>query len=54
MEKKPRHYALDYIKAGEKRENQKQALAGCSVEWQDLVRTHIKIMRQQLCKTQSN
>lgn len=41
---KPREYAIAYLKAKSK-EAQKQALAGCPVEWQELVKAHIKNMR---------
>jgi hypothetical protein len=38
--KRPRHYAADWI-----RTKDKKALAGCPVEWQDLVRQHIRNFR---------
>ena len=41
---KPREYAIAYLKAKSK-EAQKQALAGCPVEWQELVKAHIKNMK---------
>jgi len=41
MEKKPRHYAADYMAAGIDRDKQRKALDGCPVEWQKLVRAHI-------------
>lgn len=41
----PRQYAAAYIKAGTDKDAQKAAVAGCPVEFQDLVRTHIKIHR---------
>lgn len=41
---KPRDYAFAYISAKSK-EAQKAALAGCPVEWQELVRAHIKDMK---------
>lgn len=43
--KMPRHYAAAYL-AARTAEQQKQAVAGCPVEWRDLVRTHIRIMKQ--------
>lgn len=41
----PRHYAAAYL-AARTPQQQKQAVAGCPVEWRELVRTHIKIMKQ--------
>jgi hypothetical protein len=41
----PRQYAAAYIKAGTDKDAQKAAVAGCPPEFQDLVRTHIKIHR---------
>lgn len=43
--KRPRHYAAAYLAARTPGE-QKQALAGCPVEWRDLVRAHIQIIRK--------
>ena len=45
QQKSPRHYAAAYL-AARTPEKQKQALAGCPVEWRELVRTHIRIIRQ--------
>lgn len=42
MEKQPRHYAADYLAAGADKDKQKAALAGCPVEWRELVKLHIK------------
>lgn len=42
--KRPRHYAANYMTAKGK-EAQAQALRGCPVEWQELVRQHIKNTR---------
>ena len=42
--KMPRHYAIDFL-AAKGRDAEKQALAGCPVEWQELVKTHIKLIR---------
>jgi hypothetical protein len=39
--KRPRHYAADYMNAKGK-DAQAQALKGCPVEWQELVKQHIK------------
>ena len=39
--KRPRHYAANYMTAKGK-EAQAQALRGCPVEWQELVKQHIK------------
>ena len=41
----PRHYATAYLNAKSK-EEQREALKGCPVEWQELVRKHIEIQRQ--------
>jgi|GEM_PF-5657338 len=41
---KPRDYALAYLSAKSK-DAQKAALAGCPVEWQELVKAHIKNMK---------
>jgi hypothetical protein len=41
----PRHYAKAYLDA-KGRDAQRAALKGCPVEWQDLVRLHIRIARQ--------
>lgn len=43
----PRDYAFAYISAKSK-EAQKAALAGCPVEWQDLVRAHITIAKTKM------
>lgn len=43
MEKMPRQYFRDYLKAEGDREKEREALAGCPEEWKELVRTHIKI-----------
>lgn len=42
----PRHYAQGYILAGADKEAQKEALAGCPVEWRDLVKRIIKITKE--------
>lgn len=39
--KRPRHYAADYMTAKGK-DAQTEALKGCPVEWQELVRKHIQ------------
>lgn len=44
MEKMPRFYAIAYM-AAQSKEAQKSALAGCPVEWRELVRSHIKDMQ---------
>ena len=46
IKSKPRVYAFKFIQAGEDRDKQRAALAGCPVEWRDLVRSHIKIFKQ--------
>ena len=43
--KRPRHYAANYMTAKGK-EAQAQALRGCPVEWQELVKQHIKNTRE--------
>jgi hypothetical protein len=43
--KSPRHYAIAYIKAGNDKQKQKQAVAGCPVEWRELVKKHISNMK---------
>jgi hypothetical protein len=42
--KRPRHYAADYMNSKGK-DAQAQALKGCPIEWQGLVRQHIKNTR---------
>lgn len=42
--KLPHHYAAAYFRAKSK-DAQLQALKGCPVEWQELVKTHIRIKR---------
>lgn len=46
--KRPREYMRAYFRAGDDREKQKQALAGCPKQWQELVKTHIKIRRERM------
>ena len=43
--KRPRHYASAYL-AARTPEAQKRAVAGCPPEWHDLVRSHVRIMRE--------
>ena len=43
--KRPRHYAADYMNAKGK-DAQTEALKGCPVEWQGLVKQHIKNTRE--------
>jgi len=43
--KRPRHYAADYMNAKGK-DAQTEALKGCPVEWQELVKQHIKNTRE--------
>jgi hypothetical protein len=43
--KPPRHYAIAYINAGNDKQKQKLAVAGCPVEWRELVKTHISNMK---------
>jgi hypothetical protein len=42
--KRPRHYAANYMNAKGK-DAQTEALKGCPVEWQGLVKQHIKNTR---------
>lgn len=44
----PRHYAADYIAAGRDKDKQAQAVKGCPKQWQELVKTHIKIRRERM------
>ena len=44
---KPRDYAFAYLSAKSK-DAQKAALAGCPVEWQELVRAHITIAKTKM------
>lgn len=44
-EVRPRHYLAAYLKARGDRDKEREALAGCPEEWQDLVKTHIKIQK---------
>jgi len=44
-ERWPRQYAADFIAAGSDKEKQRQALAGCPVEFRDIVRIHIENYR---------
>jgi len=43
--KRPRHYAANYMNAKGK-DAQTEALKGCPVEWQGLVKQHIKNTRE--------
>ena len=43
--KSPRHYAIAYINAGDDKQKQRLAVAGCPVEWRELVKTHISNMK---------
>ena len=43
--KRPRHYAADYMNSKGK-DAQTEALKGCPVEWQELVKQHIKNTRE--------
>lgn len=52
MAKMPRHYAADFIAAGNDKQKQKDALAGCPAEWRDLVRAHINNTRAIQCHKQ--
>lgn len=42
--KSPRHYAFAYL-AAKTPEEQRRAVRGCPVEWQELVKSHVRIMR---------
>ena len=44
-ERWPRQYAAAFIAAGNDKEKQRQALAGCPVEFRDIVRIHIENYR---------
>lgn len=41
----PRHYAFAYL-AAKTPEEQRQAVKGCPVEWRDLVRSHIRTIKE--------
>jgi hypothetical protein len=43
--KSPRRYAEDYLSA-KTPEQKKKAVAGCPVEWQGLVRAHVRSARR--------
>jgi hypothetical protein len=43
--KLPHHYAAAYLQARSK-DAQAAALKGCPTEWQELVKTHIRIKRE--------
>jgi hypothetical protein len=42
---RPRHYLTAYLKANGDRNKEREALVGCPEEWQNLVKTHIKIQK---------
>lgn len=44
-ETQPRNYAFDYLAAKGVEANEREALKGCPKEWQELVKTHIKIAK---------
>ena len=44
-ELKPRHYAFAYLAAKGDKGKEREAVKDCPPEWQELVRTHIKIAR---------
>jgi hypothetical protein len=50
--KSPRHYAYAYLSAGEDKEKQRQAVSGCPVAWRELVKTHIRIIKQRRDKNE--
>lgn len=41
----PRHYASAYL-AAKTPEEQRQAVKGCPPEWRDMVRTHIRLIKE--------
>lgn len=41
----PRHYASAYL-AAKTPEEQRQAVKGCPPEWRDLVRAHIRLIKE--------
>lgn len=41
----PRHYASAYL-AAKTPEEQRQAVKGCPAEWRDLVRSHIRLIKE--------
>lgn len=45
MDKRPRHYAIAYLAVKGDPAKERQAVAGCPVEWRGLVRKHIQLMQ---------
>lgn len=45
MEKRPRHYAIAYLAVKGDPAKERQAVAGCQVEWRGLVTKHIQLMQ---------
>lgn len=42
----PRHYAFAYLSAKGDKAKEREAVKGCPVEWQELVRKHIQNTRE--------
>ena len=45
-ELKPRHYAFAYIAAKGDKAKEREAVAGCPVEWRELVRMQAKLIQE--------
>lgn len=43
--KRPRHYAFAYL-AAKTPEEERQSVKGCPPEWRDLVRSHIRLIKE--------
>jgi hypothetical protein len=46
MNKRPRHYAMAYLAVKGDPAKEKQAVAGCPVEWRELVRKHVQLIEE--------
>jgi hypothetical protein len=44
-DKRPRHYAIAYLAVKGDPAKERQAVAGCPVEWRGLVRKHIQLIQ---------
>ena len=42
----PRHYAFAYLAAKGDKAREREAVAGCPVEWRELVRLHVKLIQE--------
>jgi hypothetical protein len=46
MDKSARHYAWAYLAVKGDPVKEKQAVAGCPVEWRELVRKHVQLIEE--------